>query len=303
MELTVANIIWGVVLPLVIPAGLWTLWAVAKAKGLIGVTRVLSAIAPAVAFGLAFWAVEPIPEPLRFPPGDAVHYLFWAGAAVLVAALIEAVLRPERNVVKAALWLPAIALLIAPLTTSWRNYPGNEPDTLLRSPSFAWSCVAGWTMAVFLMRVASGRLGCAAPVTGAFILGVSAALSAAVIEMSGSHLVGTFRMASLGLSLLPLFVLLLVWRMGRELPAPTLTVFTVLYAGLILASALFYSLTPLNASLLALGPVLPALVPGSRRKTGATLGRLALALAPLVLAFVLALIPFVKSLREQGLIE
>jgi hypothetical protein len=302
MEISPSTVIWGLVLPVVIAALLWPVWAVLRSRSLVRLSGVLAAIAPCAAFGLAFWSVEPFPSPLHLPPSDVMHYLFWAPGAVLIVAVIEALLRPTRNWLKALLWLPAILAMVIPLTTSWRNYPGDEPDTLLRSPMLAWSAVAGWSAGAFLIRVAAGRLGCAAPVTGVWILGLCSAFAGMVIEMSGTHLVGTFRMTSLGLSLLPLLALMFFFRTHRELPAPTLTVFCTLYASLILAACLYYALTPLNASLLAVAPILPALLPSRLRSGLGWAARIALTLAPLLLAFILAFDPFYRSLKEQGLV-
>ncbi|MFN4243983.1 MAG: hypothetical protein ACK4PI_12205 [Tepidisphaerales bacterium] len=262
---TPAMLIWGVALPLAASAVLWAVWAAvsgggsasAGRRGLLG--RLTAALPVPAAFALAFYAADPV---AAFPPLMAVDWLFYAAVALTVVVLLEATLPAGRLAWRVPMWLAGAAVMVVPLTGPWRT--GLDADFNPRSPVYAWMMVSAWTVACVVVRGLVGRLAGATPVSALWVLGLSSAVGAVVMGLSGSQFAMPFRTAALGLALLPL--LPLVWWWGRKgatvpLPAATVSAWALLYTAVVLAGHLWYALTALNAVLLVAGPGLAGLVP------------------------------------------
>lgn len=302
----IETLVWGAVLPLVWATLAWVVWAWLtrpREGGLPAVVEgrgfnVLAAVAVTGAYALAFFASGPV---AKFPPVSAVDWLFFSALAVGVIGALEAVARPTRIALKLAFWLPAAAVVVVPLSWAWRGATDFDADTgtLIprHEPAEAWAAVGGWALAVVLVRAGAGKLGCASPRAAVWTLGLTSAVSAVVLGLSGSQFAMPFRVTAVGLALLPLLAIVLAWRRDAELPAAATTPWATLHAGTVLGSYLWYALTPYNAVLLASGPLLAAVVPTKRPWVRVVVGVL-----PVVVALALAAVAFVRreSLSEDA---
>ena len=284
-----AMLVWGVAFPVAFALLAWGgWWTMVRHSSETRVAGAIAALPVVCGFLLAFFAADPF---AKFPPLLAVDWLFYSALGLGGVAVAEALFRPARHWQRLLLWVVAAGLIVIPVTTAWRN--GLDADFNPRSPGMAWMAVAGWCAGVVIVRVAVGRLGCAAPMWGVWLLGLTSAVAAVVLGLSGSQFAMPFRSASLGLALLPLLVVMLAerWRGNTlPLPAPALTGWAMIFGGVILAGYLWYTLTAVNALLLAAGPLVAAALPG---KWGWP--RLAAGLLPVLAALTLALIAFAKA--------
>lgn len=282
-------LLWGVALPVAFAMMAWAAWWVLERRAPDGrLARAVTALPLVCVFLLAFFAADPF---AKFPPLMAVDWVFYSALGVGVVAVAEGLLRPTRYLQRLLFWIVAAGLVVIPVTTAWRN--GLDADFNPRSPFWAWLAVSAWVAGVLVLRAAVGRLGCATPLWGVWLLGLTAAVAAVVLGLSGSQFAMPFRSASLGLSLLPLLGLMLMdrWRgTALPLPAPALTGWAMLFGGVVLAGYLWYTLTPVNALLLVAGPVLAAVLPG---KWGWP--RLVVGLIPVLVALTLAVIAFAQA--------
>lgn len=248
----------------------------------------LAAVAVGSAFLTAFYTVDPFSP---FPPILAPNWLFYSAIALTLLAAAEGLLRPSKWYFKLPLWLLAAALIVIPLSNAWRtgfDSTGNPRHWLPTS-----AAVGGWIALSVLFRSALGRLGCASPIAGVWTLGLTSALTAVLLGLSGSQFAMPFRAASLGLALLPLLPLYFLTRKSPTplpLPAPALTAWSFLTFGVLLTGYLWYELTPYNALLILAGPTLAALIP-----TRSAWPRIAGGLLPVLIALTLALIAFARA--------
>lgn len=286
---TPVMLVWGVALPVAFALMAWAGWWVLERRATDGrPARAVTALPLVCGFLLAFFAADPF---ATFPPLMAVDWLFYSALGVGVVAVAEGLLRPTRHWQRLLVWIVAAGLVVIPLTTAWRN--GLDADFNPRSPLWAWVAVSGWVVVIVILRAAVGRLGCAAPLWGVWLLGLTAAVAAVVLGLSGSQFAMPFRSASLGLSLLPLLGLMLLgrWRgTTLPLPAPALTGWAMLFGGVVLAGYLWYTLTAVNALLLVAGPLFAAVLPG---KWGWQ--RLVVGLIPVLVALTFAVTAFVQA--------
>lgn len=304
MEITPYTIIFGVVLPVVWAAIVWGGWFFFTRdrnghEHFPKLAGICAALAPVGAYGFAFWSTEPRGP---FPPIDSVQWLFYAAFGVGAIAILEAVFRSGRWYFKPLFWLPAMFLVLFLVSRGWRNLEGDLPDTFKFTKLQAAGAMTAWVLAAMAIRAAAGWQGSVAPTATVWTLGLTSAFSAVVIGMSGST-IAPFRMASIGLCLLPLLALLFTFRRPAKhghLPAPTLTVYVAMFAGTLLAAYLFYTLTAVNGILLAAALVAPVLLPPKFKGLWPALVRVALALIPLGIAFGLALHAFMESQKESA---
>lgn len=291
----IVAILWGVVLPFVTAAIGWGVWALLRTKSSLPLQRSSGGLAALVvggAFAWAFYAVDPMGN---FPPAQAVEWPFYSGMGVLLVALLEGLLRPQKNWQRLLFWVPTALMAVIPVSWAWRtSVDVFNPDAGPRfSPLQAWSAVAGWAAAILILRAAAGHFGCRSPKGAIWTLGLLSVITSVILGFSGSQFPQPFRTGSLGLSLLPLLGLL-YWQSRKgvadELPAPAITLWVTLTAAVILASYLWYALTGLNASLLLAGLVLQVVVPGKRPVI-----RTGVALIPALVALTLAAITYAKA--------
>jgi hypothetical protein len=121
--------------------------------------------------------------------------------------------------------------------------------------------------------------------------------------MSGSQFTMPFRLASVGLALLPLLAVM-VWTKGRdaELPPGANTAWTLLWAPTLLAGWMYYDKLGLTTVvLLASAPVVAALLPAPARwGVKATVLRVGSAVLPLVAAAGLKAAAFAREMSDSG---
>lgn len=292
-------LIWGVLLPILIASALWPLWYWTTRRHTPSLdspseplyARPLPALAVCLAFLLAFFTVDPFSPFSPFPPILAPNWLFYSAIALTLLAAAEGLLRPTKWYLKLPLWLLAAALTVIPLSNAWRSgfdATGNPRHWLPTS-----AAVGGWIALAVLFRTALGRLGCSSPVGCVWTLGLTSALTAVILGLSGSQFAMPFRAASLGLALLPLLPLYFLTRKSPTplpLPAPALTAWSFLTFGVLLTGYLWYELTPTSALLILAGPTLAALIP-----TRSAWPRIAGGLLPVLIALTLALIAFSRA--------
>lgn len=253
--------LWGIVFPLLAAGTLWTLWWVFSRRHTDGRAALVTAALPVpTAFLLAFYAADPLAP---FPPRLAVDWLFYSCVGLLAVVLAEAALRPWSGLASRLTWPVAVAVMVIPVTAAWRG--GLDADFNPRSPVWAWTAVLLWMLAFVALRGLAGRLAASTPMTAVWLLGLTSAVGAVVLGLSGSQFAMPFRSASLGLALLPLLgVLLLQSRSGFRpgLPAPTVSGWTFLASAVVLAGHLWYALTAINGVLLLGGVAVAGLLPG-----------------------------------------
>ena len=287
-------IVWGVVFPLVISAVAWLMWYACQRRA--PESRwggILAASGVGGAFLFAFFAVDPF---VKFPPLLAPDWLFYSAIVIILVASAEGLAGPVRWYWKLAFWVVAAGVAVVPVSGAWRG--GLDGEGNARPFVLAWAAVGGWMVLAVGLRVALGRLGCASPNAGVWVLGLTSAVSAVVLGLSGSQFTMPFRTASLGLSLLPLVPLMWFSRKSESplpLPSPALTVWGMLTAGVLLTGYLWYELTAVNALLLALGAVVAAVIP-----TGPAWPRVVGGLVPALVALALAAVAFARAQSGDG---
>lgn len=298
MDLSVAAVVFGIVLPAVWSVLCWAGWAV-LIRSTPRPANVLAAAAVGGAYAWAFWWNE---HPGAFPPIDAVHWLFYGTIAVLLIASAEAVLRPARWWGKLPFWSLTFAVVFLLCTPLLRHLRGESPDSIPLTLRESLEVFAAATAGGLVVRAGLGKQGCAAPVSAVWIMGLLSAISAATVGLSGSS-IAPLRAASVGLALLPLLALLLTLRKpsaGGELPAPAISVFVALWGGTLLCCYLYDALTLTSLLLLAGSPLGALVVPGRKRGFSWGLVRVSAGLAAALVALTLAAIRFAEASRGSG---
>jgi hypothetical protein len=255
-------VMWGAGAPLAVAVlawGVWRGWRGWRAVGGDGVGKwysdlPLAALPGGFAAGYFAFATRG-----KFPPLDATEWVFYGALAMVVLLAVEGVARPGRWGWKGLLWAVGVGVLVVPVSTAWRDLPDLEGGLRL-APGLAWAAVAGWMLAGVAHRASAGWLGCRFPLATVLVLGLTSALGAVLMGFSGSQFSMPFRMAAVGLGLLPALPLMLL-RRDLPMPAVALTMWSVLHGALLLVGYLYFQLTAVSCGLLLIGPALACLVP------------------------------------------